>query len=488
MAEINPVFELVHSLSQPEKRFFTRFAHLQTGRKENAYLALFHAMASADGYNPEKLQRKFGQKFFPQLLQQLYRKLLQAMRVYHENSDTAGSIESCRMNYSILLSAGLEKEAGRELQKAIRLAESSGQAHVYAWTGLYESASLMRTAETEEMENYLRSRKSKVKNQAQVSAIESSYEFLLLESEILNRQFEATRQPAELRRIADFLQHPLLQNEKQAQSPRAHLLYYFIKGLVSYLNCDYAVCAALMEKAVKHFRKFPLTEDPGSRLRIRAYANRSLGYFHAGRLQKAAESVEALDALELISPSEKQYREELSQVLRLMMLNREGKYAEALQWAGSLIAAPDVSRPVSQQETYIAFQRAAACWGVGDPKRAAAILGRFIDQRKRGMKKDAYFMARIFFMLLRFELNDETLLQSELRSVHRLLKNENKLFLFEKQMLRFIGDMQVANTTPAIRKNFQQLKKELDEIALTEYERNAFLYFDFRLWVARKLK
>ncbi|TND07556.1 MAG: hypothetical protein FD123_3108 [Bacteroidetes bacterium] len=486
MTTSDPIFILARSLSQSEKRAFTRFAKLQTPASVNRYLALFQRLAGMKTYNETLLKQEFGARHFEQLKQQLFKKIMQSLRLYHESGEDEDRVALHLHNHRLLKNRDLPAWAEKELKRAAKIA---GEATLHQYGQIIFHRQTEATIASKNI-SMLRERISEhrafMKKTVEEIVNEAGYLELFIEVDVINEQFEATRNKAELQVIASFLKTPLLRDEQAALTVRAKILFHFIKGLALYLFCDFKSCAAHMGKVIGYFEKNPRMLLQEEKLYVRSVANRSLGLFHCGLFAESKDLLAKLHAIPVRLPLNGEYRNHLACVLELMHLNRQKNFSRAvalIEKNTALFAESGRPGAVSQQRTYNVFQQATAYRGAGNPKKASQIISSFINERGKGMKKDAYIMARILFMLLRFDLNDQSLLESEIRSVQRFLKKENKLFLFEKKMLQFLNAMLTENSTQQIRRNFQKLKKDLLELKKIAYERNAFMYYDFLDWV-----
>ncbi len=143
---------------------------------------------------------------------------------------------------------------------------------------------------------------------------------------------------------------------------------------------------------------------------------------------------------------------------------------------------------MTQEQVYELFYTAACYMGVNRHKKAMGLLYDFISEEKNLTKRDAYTTARFFYLIVLIEINDDGLINSELRSLQRFLKAEKKLFKFEKVFLRFISGLLTKNTTAQIRYHYRQLNDDLSLLKELPFERNAFVYYDFIGWVESKIR
>lgn len=486
MKDASFLFQLVHSLSQNEKRLFSLLAKTAS-EKEPRYLILFRHIAAQKKDDPVRLKNEFGAKHIEQLKQQLTKKILQALRMLYDEQGPQRQVCLHLFNHQLLADRGLLQPAGRELRRAMTVAAAAEVPQLVPLVRQYEKRHL-RHADAGSFLPFGSEKKPGLT--CLEIGNEEAYDDLLLQAGRYNESLEATRDKEELKALERFRRQALLSDERRALTTRARMLRSFINGLIAYLRSDFESCEAAMGKTVAVFSANPSLRQQEEELFIRALANRALALFRLGRLPAFSRAMGQLQQYTPSNAGRMHYRDELFSVLQLMQLNRQKRYAEAVSLIESrpeFFSLQERTVTVTQQQTYLLFETAAAWSGAGQLNKATRLISDFIRDRGRGMKKDAYLMSRIFYLLLRFDQRDPDLIESELRSVRRLLKNENKLFLFERKVLRFVNSMMTQNEPKMIRAHFLRLRSDLLALKKIPHERNAFLYYDFSVWVEKYL-
>lgn len=491
---MDQVFSLVKSLSQSEKRYFVRFAKFQTPATTNTYLSLFNRLVKTDVYNEKDLKKEFGAIHFAQLKQQLYKKLIQSLRLYYTANNSQNEVFVHLHNYKLLASRGLQVFAEKELKRAERIANDAELSHESAIVFRERNRLINGMSDVFDLQKRILENEKFLKQQIENISNEHEYEKIFLEIEVLNKQLESTRNREEMIRVTDFLKNPLLTDEQLALSLQSKIYFHFSKGLAHYLKSDYGICRSEMKITGDLLEKNENILGRQEDLYVRAMANQCLSSIHLNDFESNKNSLDKLTKVKLTESSIGDYRDYIVYILQLMYFNKIKEYDKAIDLISSNDAfSKEIERRmvhktgVSQEKVYSIFQKAIAYLGKGMNKKASQIVNEFINQKAKGLKEDAYIMARLFFLFIRFELNDESLIESELRSVQRYLKEKNKLFLFEKHMLQFISKMLTSTSTQENKKHFLTLKKELDSLKEMEYEKNAFIYFDFSDWVNKYL-
>lgn len=100
-----------------------------------------------------------------------------------------------------------------------------------------------------------------------------------------------------------------------------------------------------------------------------------------------------------------------------------------------------------------------------------------------------YAAAKIFNLILHYELGNIVLLDYIVRSTYRYLKQRARLYRFEKLLLQFIKNKAPKITDRASLKSaLKKIKEEFIAITVEEKERKVLEYFDFIAWLDSKLQ
>lgn len=479
------VFQLINSMTQAEKRFFTLYAAMH--RDENSrYAELFEFIAGRRKPDAVKLAAQFGERHLEQLKQQLYKKILESLSLQYSRENDQLQIQNFVQRANMLTNRVHPRYSVRELNKA---AETAQHFHsgVATLNGLHEVVRTQLHSGTALL-NYLNEMMLNIGSLAlQQSIEEHTFTELLLETELLNRRAESSRSQHEYESIHVVLKKLNDNRPKKFISVRSELYFCFASGLLNYLLCRFEQCFALMNAAHETMERYPELKSTDPVLYLRILANRSLSAFHAGKQTVFIKCLQQLRDVQNVPSQIRDYKNGITAVLELMEYNSQGRFREAISSirlhdrAGFLSGS---SEEISQIEIYLTFQSVTALRGAGEIRKASRLIADFNNKGGNKLKRDAYLMARILFMLMRVEMGDESLTRSELQSVSSLLKKEKVLYAFERVILKYVNRMLIANTKSGISSCARQLVRDLDALRKSPFETAPMMYFDFRKWAA----
>lgn len=118
------LYELIHSLSKSEKRYFTLDAQ-KSGKRNSRYLELFKAINKQVEYDEDALKKRFDSQLADDKAR-LYEAILRSMRDYRSAKSYTARIKEMLMDADFLFERGLYDQCEDRLQQAKALAYELG--------------------------------------------------------------------------------------------------------------------------------------------------------------------------------------------------------------------------------------------------------------------------------------------------------------------------------------------------------------------------
>jgi len=127
-------------------------------------------------------------------------------------------------------------------------------------------------------------------------------------------------------------------------------------------------------------------------------------------------------------------------------------------------------------------------FGVGKYKEALKWTNEMIVNYPKETLEEYYNFARIFILLIYFELGHDGPLEYEMRSAKRYFKKREKLYAFEKILIDFMRNALVPEGIKTNREDLKALKSKISKIRKSPYEQQLFALFDWEAWVESKIR
>ena len=132
------------------------------------------------------------------------------------------------------------------------------------------------------------------------------------------------------------------------------------------------------------------------------------------------------------------------------------------------------------------FQYFYIYFGIGDYDKALEFLNQWLNLPRSIERQDLQSLARILNLIVHFEMGNTILLEYLFRSTYRFLRKRNRMYDFEKRVLKFIKDSNKIRSTRELREAFITLKNDFEELSKVPSEKVMFQYFDFIAWLESK--
>ncbi|MEL6629344.1 MAG: hypothetical protein AAFQ92_27800, partial [Bacteroidota bacterium] len=116
----DPLFQLIHSMSSSEKRYFKRNA-LIGGDTDANYLKLFDTLNKMRTYDEDALRKKAFVKHLAAERKYLYEAILRSLRNYNSEDSIRAQISDLLLDANYLYERGLYDQSQRRLKIAQRL-------------------------------------------------------------------------------------------------------------------------------------------------------------------------------------------------------------------------------------------------------------------------------------------------------------------------------------------------------------------------------
>jgi hypothetical protein len=133
------------------------------------------------------------------------------------------------------------------------------------------------------------------------------------------------------------------------------------------------------------------------------------------------------------------------------------------------------------------YKFASLYFGVGDNEKCIFYLNKIVSNRSLSMREDLLCFSRILHLVAHYEAGYDYHLETLLRSTYKFLLKMNDLHEVQKEMIKFIRNLQ--NIYPhEIKKAFKELHSKLSQYEDDPYESRAFLYLDILSWLESNIE
>lgn len=493
MPKKEPLFELIKSLSQNEKRYFKQFSKLQKDTDNNAYVKLFDLIEQQKIYNEAKLIQIVSSYHFAQHKRHLYKKIMESLRLFHSDKTIDVKIASHLTDYDILINKSLISQASKVLHKAKNLAIANEKYTDIIKINKLESQLLWTEDKTIALVKQIGSYKKAAKEILYL--IENQ---ILFEKEYLNiinwnKRIEFVRNEQEIIELRAILNQPLFENENKAFSLAAKIHFHYIKALFHFFIGEFTLSEKHFSEQLTLLNDNEAFRKEAMFLYVKSLSNFTLLNFKLKKQNQISIGIETLKGITKQNKQVQNYVDYVVYLFELMQFNLQLKYKKATKYIESNSAKIiEIENWLCQQNimnierSYVLFNSIEAFMNTEDCKSALKIMNSYLNKETPSFKDDVYCIAIILNLFIHFELENKDLIEYNLISVERYLKTKKRMYNFEKTILKFIQNALKSDSTFDLKNEFIKLKIQLTKIRDMKFEKNVFEYFDFLTWIDKK--
>jgi len=488
------LFNLVKSLSGSEKRYFKLFVNKNQSGKGNKYILLFDEIDAQVDYDDEALRQivypneNIQSRKFSELKNYLYELILKSLQGYDEKTSIDYKLKGMLLNIKVLFKRSHFDDCIEMMNKAKKLAvKYEAFEHILelmAWEKKVAYAKIDVNFMDRELDRIAAEEHECLKRLSQLSKYRNLFFKVLTRS----KQEALLRSEEKLKEMNDLMDHPLMQDISQTNSHRGRVVFYRIKSVYHYATMDYENFYFYGKELLKEMERYPhmLQEDVSEY--ISALSNFT---YSCTILEKYEEVNTCLDKFLKINTLT---RDDELKIHRQYYQNKFSVCTKIGTFEDGLNALNDHLKTVEKFDQD-AFNRNTfylsyfyIYFGVEDYDNALVNLNQWLGLPKTTEREDLQSLARILNLIIHYEIGNNLLLESLLRSTYRFLSKRNRLFDFEKSVMGFIQKAGKLHSSKELKDAFIELKSEFEELSKIPSEDAMLRYFNFTAWLESKIE
>ncbi len=423
------LFELIKSLDQNEKRHFKIYAKRHVLHDENQYVRLFDIMDQLEDYDEAEVKARLGRVGFAQHLASgknyLYNLILRSLRTYHAGKSVKVQLRELWLDINLLIEKGLLRQAMKLIRKAKKLAQQY-QYDIPLLEILLLERKLIRRYTSNRADEMIRDCQEETANcldrlRLQLGIIDL-YETVF----ITYRNDKDSRQSLDevMNQVAALVPDGAYRKLSFESLNSYHVLHLHYANIVR----DYQTANQHLRALIELHEGHPFLIDEEMERYINHLNNYLNNCFALHRLEEFPPVLEKMKAIKTKNAKIKGLifnnvfylemlyhlvREEYRAVIRMVPEIERGlkKYSESITKSRKLTFYYNITIAFFLEKDY---------------PQALDWINRILSEPKLEERQDIQTLARIFEIVLHFELGNEELVESLIGSVDRYLRKKNK--------------------------------------------------------------
>jgi tetratricopeptide (TPR) repeat protein len=490
------LFDLVKSLTKSEKRFFKLSSSLQSGEKN--YLKIFDVIDRQKTYDEDAIKEQFKKeifiKHFPSEKNHLYKLILKSLRSYHSDNSVSSILKQEIKNIEILYRKALFRECNKFLARAKKIAIEREK--FYYWFELISWEKLL-LEEAYEAGEFTTDLDALIKEEQEV--IEklrnlAAYHVLYSKINYVFRSGGYVRNDKDRGLVEEISHHPLIIGRNTALSYRAATICYYIQGFCAMATVDKESAYVKFMRVKGILDSKPLVRDDLPKRYILTLSSLLRIQIDTGRIDEALEMIQMMRK---VSKKSAFASEDIAlrvfkstYLAEMRIYEKKGEYEKAIVNIEFVVNGLDYNEGKMNKEQELLFLNTISTvyFGAGRYKESLQWLNRVLNDNEPNLRQDLYSYARLFNLVVHFELGNYDLLEYIIKSTTRYLSKRERDHDLEVVILNYMKRLVRGTQNSDLHDIFVEFKEELTEQLSRQNDEIILDYFNFIIWIDSKLK
>jgi hypothetical protein len=492
---IDPLFELIKSLSKSEKRQFNLYVGRLDGNVSAKFFALFKLLDKQKTYNEKQVIDSgiVSKQQLSNLKAHLYKQILVSLRLNPAHKNLRIQIREQLDFATVLYQKGLYKQSLKLLDKAKAMALDNEEKNI-----AYEIVELEKVIETQYITRSLNNRADELSVQAKelsqhnVIASKLSNLSLQLYSHLLQNGYVKNNE--ELNFINEYFYSKLPKYDFHTLGFREKLWLYKAHLWHSFLTQDFLQSYKYASKWLDLFRENPklISLHPVFYIKGKNY------------LMEASFFVKKRDTFtQELNLLEKEINEDIipkntnTEILLFLYFYSHklhshflhGNFAEGEYLVDIIIdkIRQYHSRLDSHHIVLLYYKIACLYFGMGKYKKCISYLELIINSKDIGSAEDLQCFSRVLNLIAHYECGLDYDWERQFVQTYKFLLKMENLQEVQKEFITSIKDL--SDVYPhEIKNEFKKIHARLKKYENHPYEKRAFLYLDILSWLESKIE
>ncbi len=489
------LFQLVHSLEKSEKRHFKLYIKRSSAKEDLKIIRLFDALDKLSEYDEKLLLKNLSDITKPQLSNlktHLYKQLLASLRLLKTNENIDLKLSEHLDNARLLYNKGLKLQSLNILEKAKELAKTNQKMNFLVQVISLEKKieTLHITRSTLEKTEILAEEALGISGHIDRVTRLSNLALLLYRWYVKNgharneedekdiRKFFKSSLPADANAITGFYEKLYLY--------QSYCWYGFIRQ-------DFFMYYRYSQKWIDLFGENEVMIAVETGHYIKGMHNLLNAHFDLRNFKKFEITLRQFEEFEKTPAANEHdnFRTHTSIYINSAKINQflmRGEFHEGLT------IVPEVEEKLKEYALFVDSHRilvfnykfASLYFGAGNYVTAIDYLHKIINDNQTGLRNDLQCYARLMHLLCHYEIGNEEILDSLIKSVYRFMARLQNLTVVEEQIFTFLRH----STKVRPKELIPELKRFLEKIKHLEknrFETRSFAYLDIISWVESKV-
>ena len=489
------LFQLISSLEKSEKRHFKLYIKRSSAKEDLKIIRLFDALDKLHEYDETALLKKLPGVTKPQLYNlkaHLYKQVLASLRLLKTTDNTDLKLSEHLDNARLLYNKGLKLQSLNILEKAKELAKANQK-----FNFLVQVISLEKKIETlhitrsslEKTEILAKEAEENSRHIDRVTRL-SNLTLLLYRWYVKNGH---ARNEDDEKEITNFFKCSLPEDPHAINGFYEKLYLYQSFCWYAFIRQDFLMYYRYSQKWINLFKENEVMVSVETGHYVKGMHNLLNAHFVLRNFKQFKITLDEFEAFAK-TPAANQhdnFRTHTSIYINSARLNQvimQGNFQQGL----ALI--PAVVEKLKEYSLYVDSHRilvfnykiATLYFGAGHYSTAIDFLHKIINDNQTGLRNDLQCYARLMHLLCHYELGNEDILESLIKSVYRFMARMKNLTVVEEEMFKFLRYSTKVKASQ-LKPELEKFLKKIKHLEKNRFETRSFAYLDIISWIESKV-
>ena len=489
------LFQLIKTLEKGEKRNFKLYVTRNAASDDLKIIQLFDALDHAEIYDEESMLRKhpsIHKQQLSNLKAHLYRQILSSLRLIRIDQSIDIQLHE-QLDYArILYNKGLYHQSLKLLQKIKELAKSNNQITYWVQALFFE-----KKIETLHITRSFHDRANEL-----VTEVDDLNSRLTMVGKLSNLALQLyglyikvghARDIKDVENVKQFFEANLPLDAVEFSGFYERLYLYQCYAWYGFILLDFLTYYKNCQRWVDLFEKEPQMIRTETQHFIKGMHNLLNAHFMLRNYKKFDSELNRFEAFYVSKEGNITINSQVQTFVYLYLakLNKhflEGSFSEGLKLVPYIESQlKEFELQLDRHRTLVFYYKIACLYfGSGDFSHAVDYLNKIIHW-KADLRSDLQCYARLLHLISHYELGNDMILESQIRSVFRFMSKMQNLSIVEKEIFSFLRNAFRLNKVQ-IKNEFIRLHAELKLIKDNPQESRSFMYLDILSWLESKIK
>jgi hypothetical protein len=489
------LFQLVHSLKKAEKRHFKLYIKRSSAKEDLKIIRLFDALDKQSEYDEKQILKTLKGISKPQLANlktHLYKQLLASLRLLKTNENIDLKLSEHLDNARLLYNKGLKIQSLHILEKAKELARTNQKMNFLVQVISLEKKieTLHITRSTLEKTELLAREATQISGHIDRVTRLSNLALLLYRWYVKNGH---ARNVDDEKDIRSFFKSSLPKDGDAINGFYERLYLYQSYCWYAFIRQDFLMYYRYSQKWIDLFNENELMMSVETGHYIKGMHNLLNAHFDLRNFKAFQKTLDQFEKFAK-TPVANQYDNFRTHTSIYINSAKINQFLMKGDFHAGIALVPEVEVKLNEYILFVDMHRilvfnykfASLYFGGGEYDKAIDYLHKIINDNQYGLRVDLQCYARLMHLLCHYEIGNEEILESLIKSVYRFMARMKNLTIVEEAIFTFLRHSFNVKVR-LIKPELEEFLKKIKHLEKSRFQTRSFAYLDIISWVESKV-